>query len=348
MLIWIVLGIVVIIVFLSYIAYTSETDKEIAGLKKSVEYWRKSYQNEKEKTISLEKLVKKINVDSNSLQNKEQLIEKLKSVNVELNQKYNQLSKKLDNANEVKENLNNEFSSNASNNTKLVQYWQNVCKEKVEEISRLTNTVLLLKNSIETKSNYAEEYFRQEDISKWKSKYEDAMNKYIKANNDIIALKAIYDKEHSELILLKQQLLTSRQKIVELEKNSIKKYTKKDILAIKDWNNFEEFVADKFKKHKYKTILTSATNDGEKDIIVEKDGIKTYIECKYWQANHYIGREPIQKLAGAAMMDGVKNAIFITTSSYNDNAVEAAKALNNNGFNIQLWDTNKLLKFINS
>lgn len=127
-----------------------------------------------------------------------------------------------------------------------------------------------------------------------------------------------------------------------------KKYDKKDIDNINDWRLFEKFVSGCFKEQGYNTILTSSTNDGGKDIIVEKNGIKFYIECKYWKTEHTIGREQIQKLAGAAMMDGVKNAIFITTSNYNTNALEAAKALNRNGFNIELWNTDRLLKFINN
>ena len=93
--------------------------------------------------------------------------------------------------------------------------------------------------------------------------------------------------------------------------------------------------------------MTPRTNDGGKDIIIEKNSIKTYIECKYWNSNKTIGREEIQKLAGAAMTDGVKNAIFITTSTYNENALETARALNKNGFNINLWTTKDLLAFIN-
>lgn len=127
-----------------------------------------------------------------------------------------------------------------------------------------------------------------------------------------------------------------------------KKYDKKDIDNINDWRLFEKFVSGCFEEQGYNTILTSSTNDGGKDIIVEKNGIKFYIECKYWKAEHTIGREQIQKLAGAAMMDGVKNAIFITTSNYNTNALEAARALNRNGFNIELWNTDRLLKFINN
>lgn len=125
------------------------------------------------------------------------------------------------------------------------------------------------------------------------------------------------------------------------------KYTKKDIDNINDWRKFEQFVAKQFKRKNFKVILTPRTNDGGKDIIINKNGIKTYVECKYWNSNKSIGREEIQKLAGAAMMDGVRNALFITTSTYNKNAFETAKALNKNGFNIKLWTTNDLLVFIN-
>lgn len=175
----------------------------------------------------------------------------------------------------------------------------------------------------------------------WKDKYEELNRKYIKTHDEVIYLRRAYDKQNAQIVLLQQ-------KNTDLKKKLSNRYTKDDILSIKRWEDFEKFVATRFKEQGYKTTLTSATNDGGKDIIVEKNSVKTYIECKYWQTGHSIGRELIQKLAGAAMMDGVKNAIFITTSSYHSNAYDAARALNSNGFNIQLWDTDKLLKFINS
>lgn len=74
------------------------------------------------------------------------------------------------------------------------------------------------------------------------------------------------------------------------------KYTKKDIDNINDWRKFEQFVAKQFKRKNFKVILTPRTNDGGKDIIINKNGIKTYVECKYWNSNKSIGREEIQNL----------------------------------------------------
>lgn len=161
-------------------------------------------------------------------------------------------------------------------------------------------------------------------------------NKDIK-NNDLT----------EKVIDIKSNSLEKENISIDLTTNRSVKYTSKDIENIVDWRIFEQFVAGQFKIKNFKVILTPRTNDGGKDIIIEKDGIKTYIECKYWNSNKSIGREEIQKLAGATMMDGVKNALFITTSTYNENAIEAAKALNKNGFNINLWTTNDLLAFIN-
>lgn len=193
-------------------------------------------------------------------------------------------------------------------------------------------------------------YFIQEeyyDANIWKNKYEELNKKYIKTHDEVIYLRRAYDKEHAKLISLENELEISHKKIIELQKNNMQRYRKEDIDNINDWRKFEQFVAKQFKRKNFKVILTPRTNDGGKDIIINKNGIKTYVECKYWNSNKSIGREEIQKLAGAAMMDGVKNAIFITTSTYNENAFETAKALNKNGFNIKLWTTNDLLVFIN-
>lgn len=242
----------------------------------------------------------------------------------------------------LKKEINNKYD-----NPKLVEYWQNVCKDKVEEITKLKKIINTLKDSIKYKNNIAIEYLNKENNSIWKSKFEELNKKYVKINDELIYFKEMYNKERSKSILLEKELKMSYKKIIELEKLARQKYSKEDIENINDWRKFEQFVFKQFKNKNFKVILTPRTNDGGKDIIIEKDGIKTYIECKYWNSNKSIGREEIQKLAGATMMDGVKNALFITTSIYNENAIETAKALNKNGFNINLWTTNDLLAFIN-
>lgn len=221
---------------------------------------------------------------------------------------------------------------NQYDNLKLIKYWKNICKEKNKTIVELNKIIISL---------------NEDNSNTWKNKYEELNKKYIQTHDEVIYLRRAYDKEHIKLISLENELEIAHKKIIELQKNNLQKYRKEDIENINDWRKFEQFISKQFKIKNFKVILTPQTNDGGKDIIIEKNSIKTYIECKYWNSNKTIGREEIQKLAGAAMMDGVKNAIFITTSTYNENALETARALNKNGFNINLWTTKDLLAFIN-
>ena len=147
-----------------------------------------------------------------------------------------------------------------------------------------------------------------------------------------------------EAIRYKDNLIKQLQKEDAYEKKKI--YTFKYIDDLNDWRAFEEFVAKAFKNNGYSVYLTQRTNDGGKDIIVEKNHVTTYIECKYWNKNNAVGREPVQKLAGACLANGVKHAIFITTSGYHQNAIDTANAINRQGvLKIELWGKQKLIDF---
>ena len=325
--------------FICYIAYTSETKNTISELEKSINYWRNLYSKEEKKTSSLKKKLNEMNENNTNgkmdIDNRTGKVYLSEDELVIRKSFYEELLKykKFYDDSTSKATM---FDLSDEIHLLLLKSNSETCLLSNDIIAmrrNYYNKLLQEKNKLYFKQRYSQ-FGSQDDDDTWKDKYEKLNKKYVAIHDEVIYLRRAYDKEHA--------------KNIELQKKLINKYTKEDILSIGKWDKFEQFVANRFKKRGYKTTLTSATNDGGKDIIVEKNGVKTYIECKYWQAGNSIGREPIQKLAGAAMMDGVKNAIFITTSSYHSNAYEAARALNSNGFNIQLWDTDKLLKFINS
>lgn len=179
------------------------------------------------------------------------------------------------------------------------------------------------------------------------------INFFLKKNNSIF----FNDKDSAiqyKNDIIKQLNYLYKQKLQQQNNNKQARssfshlYTLKDIDNLKGWYDFEIFVAKIFEQNGYYVYHTRKTNDGGKDIIVEKNNIKIYIECKYWNAHNAIGREAIQKLVGAAIMDGVQNAIFITTSGYNQNAITAANMINRQGnFKIELWGKQKLIDFAN-
>ena len=104
---------------------------------------------------------------------------------------------------------------------------------------------------------------------------------------------------------------------------------------------FETFCKDLYEEHGYVAKQTSKSKDGGYDLWIEKDG-KTYIvECKCYQTNHIIGRPQLQKLAGANQTLKADGMIFITTSSYSNEAINFA-----NQTNIEIIDGEKLLNLI--
>ena len=115
------------------------------------------------------------------------------------------------------------------------------------------------------------------------------------------------------------------------------------------WKEFEKFIAKIFNENGFKATYTAPSNDGGKDVIAVKDNVTYFIECKHWQIDSYIGREPLQKLVGAALSKRVHNVIFITTGKYNENAIFYAEELNKTGLmKMQLWTMRDILNFANN
>lgn len=105
---------------------------------------------------------------------------------------------------------------------------------------------------------------------------------------------------------------------------------------------FESYVADVFRNLNYDVTLTPSTADGGKDLVLRKNGIIYYVECKQWDKDSSIGRPVLQKLIGAAVSDGVTHVIFVTTCKYAKTAIDAANE--NQMVHVDLWGMNELLQ----
>ena len=116
----------------------------------------------------------------------------------------------------------------------------------------------------------------------------------------------------------------------------------KDIYGLSG-RSFEILMFELFKANDYKVKMTPPTNDGGKDLIIWIDGVETYVELKRWNGSWQVGRPEIQKLLGSAVCDGVSKCLFITTGTYNNNALECAGKTNM----IDLWNMEDIMKLIN-
>ncbi len=104
------------------------------------------------------------------------------------------------------------------------------------------------------------------------------------------------------------------------------------------YREFEYYCADVFRAHGYSVEVTPASGDGGVDLRMERDGIRTIVECKCFRPNSKVGRPVIQKLVGANQVERAHHTMVVTTARFSDEAVEYARQVGT-----QLVDGTRLL-----
>jgi restriction endonuclease Mrr len=104
---------------------------------------------------------------------------------------------------------------------------------------------------------------------------------------------------------------------------------------------FEELIAELFRRLGYQVYLTAQSNDGGKDIICKLNDSTTYVECKFFSPGQKVGRPHLQKLAGAMTADRVTKGKCVTTGTFTQQATAYAQRVG-----IELWDIHMLSNII--
>jgi restriction system protein len=90
------------------------------------------------------------------------------------------------------------------------------------------------------------------------------------------------------------------------------------------WRQFESFTGELFREQGYFVLETSEGPDNGVDLVLKKDGEKTYVQCKHWKANT-VGVEKVRELLGAMTAGGAHNGIFVASGNYTKPAREFAR-----------------------
>lgn len=126
----------------------------------------------------------------------------------------------------------------------------------------------------------------------------------------------------------------------------VKKYTVKKI-AKYNMNNidklsgedFEEFLALKFKKLGYKVKMTPTTADYGADLVIKKDKSKIVVQAKRW--NSKVGVEAVQQVVASMKYYNADRSMVITNNYFTENAKILAKCNE-----VELYDRRKLYNLI--
>ena len=127
-----------------------------------------------------------------------------------------------------------------------------------------------------------------------------------------------------------------------------------DTIISKSPREFEKLVVALLQKMGYggeikdSGEVTQYSNDNGIDGIIKEDVLgfgRIYIQAKRYQRDNKIGREDLNKFVGALAVAQSNKGVFITTSSFNKNAVEYASKLNSTT-TLVLIDGEQLAKYI--
>jgi len=91
-----------------------------------------------------------------------------------------------------------------------------------------------------------------------------------------------------------------------------------------DWFQFEKLVGHVYQKLGYTVTRRGGANpDGGIDLIIEKDGQLTAVQCKQWKVWN-VGVRPVREFLGALTDAGIQKGIFITLRGYTNDAQQLA------------------------
>ncbi len=89
--------------------------------------------------------------------------------------------------------------------------------------------------------------------------------------------------------------------------------------------DFEHYCAGLLNRFGYVAEPTRATGDGGYDIVFSRGGRMGIAECKCYAPSNKVGRPLLQKLVGANQAVGASELLFMTTSSFSQEALDYAQ-----------------------
>ena len=91
-----------------------------------------------------------------------------------------------------------------------------------------------------------------------------------------------------------------------------------------DWFQFEQLVALVYRKQGYAVSRRGGANaDGGIDLVIEKNGTRTAVQCKHWKTWH-VGVKAVREFLGALSDAGIQRGLFITLEGCTGDAQQLA------------------------
>ena len=92
-------------------------------------------------------------------------------------------------------------------------------------------------------------------------------------------------------------------------------------LAALSWVQFEQVIADAFRRHGYRVRETGGRNqaDGGVNVVLQRDGETTIVQAKHWRRNR-VGVTLVRELYGVQQAMHAHHALFVVLGGYTEDA----------------------------
>ncbi len=119
--------------------------------------------------------------------------------------------------------------------------------------------------------------------------------------------------------------------------------TQRNIQTVRDlhWRNFEELVAEAYRRQGYRVTEGGYGADGGIDLELRKDGQLTLVQCKQWKTQK-VGVNVVREMFGVLTAHQANHFIIISSGTFTQQAIDFAA-----GKPIELIDGPKLLALVN-
>ena len=79
-----------------------------------------------------------------------------------------------------------------------------------------------------------------------------------------------------------------------------------------------------FREQHYFVMETPEGPDNGVDLVLRKDGEKTYVQCKHWKTNQ-VGVDKVRELLGSMTAGGAHSGVFVASGTYTKAAKDLGK-----------------------
>ena len=107
------------------------------------------------------------------------------------------------------------------------------------------------------------------------------------------------------------------------------------------WRNFEELVAEAYRRQGYRVTEGGYGADGGIDLELRKDDLLTLVQCKQWKTQK-VGVNVVREMFGVLTAHQANHFIIISSGTFTQQAIDFAA-----GKSIELIDGPKLLALVN-